>query len=494
MRKIGRELILILLFSLIFVLGFLFFFPQFYSSIDEHSYLKNSLQIQRGFLGEKDPLKACRASTFTQNGYIAVQFIGRSLFLIPFTWFGLNAVMLSGLIIHLLNFFLLFLILKKLKIRAFFALLYLFFPPMVWAARTLYASPLVLACLLGAFYFYLDEKRKNWFFSGLFFGLAVLVRYDAALAFGAFFLASLLKKRNKSLFLLAGFIPIFLAIMLFNQFTYGGVLSTGYGSSMGVFASVISLTPFDLLVPAMILSLAYPAMIFSPYLSKKKVFALEFLFLTLSYFVYLSSITYFFSLDFSLIKIFTIRLRYFIPFIGLLLIPYSIFLNELLDRFKERQRVINTAFFSFIAILAIVSIVEMQIHSDFLTERKIVFDQIYSKTPENALIIGSSDDCMYFLKGFFPERRYLNVELGQELAGNPENLSLEQFLDSKTHVMNLHYSNRKDRESGRQQIIKRERKKLLKFIEENKDKLELVFETSKPHYLEIYRYIGETSK
>jgi hypothetical protein len=74
------------------------------------------------------------------------------------------------------------------------------------------------------------------------------------------------------------------------------------------------------------------------------------------------------------------------------------------------------------------------------------------------------------------------------LAGNPQHLTIEQFIDDKTYVLELRYGNRLGRESVRQQTIEKEREKIKEFIEKNKDRLQLVFETSKPHYLKIYKW------
>jgi hypothetical protein len=56
----------------------------------------------------------------------------------------------------------------------------------------------------------------------------------------------------------------------------------------------------------------------------------------------------------------------------------------------------------FIALLFVGTLFASHVHANFLNERRTVFEQIYANTPENALIIGSSDDCMYFLNGMFP--------------------------------------------------------------------------------------------
>jgi len=88
MWGIKRETALLVIVAVLFAAIQIVFFPQFYSSSDENHFLSNSLQIQRGYLGEENPEKVCSASAFGENGYISGQYIGRSLFLVPFTWFS----------------------------------------------------------------------------------------------------------------------------------------------------------------------------------------------------------------------------------------------------------------------------------------------------------------------------------------------------------------------------------------------------------------------
>ena len=110
--SICREDCIVVFFLLFFIAAWLFFFPGFYSAVDEHSYLKNAMQLQRGPLGEENPEYAAKSNAFSGGRYTASQFIGRSLFLIPFTWFGLGGAMLSGLVIHLISFALVLLVLQ----------------------------------------------------------------------------------------------------------------------------------------------------------------------------------------------------------------------------------------------------------------------------------------------------------------------------------------------------------------------------------------------
>jgi len=487
--KSNKQSYAVILVLLIFIAVYFAFFPAFYSSSDEHHNIANALLIQKGLIAEKDPTNVCNAGLYTSNGYVYGQYIGRALFLIPFTWFGLSAVILSSLIIHLVNFALLLLILNKMKVDKVFALPYLFYPVIFWQSRAIYADILVLTAFLGAFYFLLSEKRKCLVVSGLFMGLAMLSRYDAALGIGAILAALLLKDRKRFLFVLSGFLPVFFAIFLFNNFEYGSVVATGYGDSglSLLYSTIFGAQPISILFYIAFLLLLYPLMLASPYLAKRFPFKLEFAFFSLAY-IFLAARYNPFHFELSLLTL-PLRMRYALPLAGMLLIPYAVFLQEIIEKYKAKRGIILGAYWIAIAVLFIGSTFAAYVHSNFLKERKEVFEILYEKTPEDALIIGSSDDCMYFLNGFFPKRRYLNVDLNQGLAGNPQGLSIEQFIDSKTYVIDLEYSSRFGRQDMRYQTIANERAKIKEFIEKNKEGLELVYDENKKFYLRIYKIL-----
>ena len=470
-----------------YILIQLIFFPQMYLSTDEHNYLKNSVLLSEGKITIGDSAYASRASIYTPQGYVASHFIGRSLFMIPFIFFGLTGVMLSGLVIHLLNFILVSLLLRKFKISDFYSLLYLFFPAFIWSSRTLYGELLVLTGLLAGFYFFISSKQKQWVFSGLFFSLAVLTRYDAILAFGAFVLPSLFNNRKKAISLILGAFPVGVGIMLFNTFVYGGLASTGYGSGTGFIASLLGhLFEIDYLIYGIILLILYPLLLISPFLNKKFSYKKEFALFIIFYFLLNARFTEFLAFDFSIESALVMRLRYLIPLIGLLIIPYCIFADSLIQKIKFKIPKIMVPIL--ILILLVGSAFMSVKHSDLINIRSTALDTIQEVIPENSTVIGSSDDSIYFQKNIFGDRKYYNVNLEQGLAGNPENISLSQIKTNTTYVMELHYGNRVDRNSSRQDLIESERMQIVEFIEQNTSELELIYESFEPNTLRIYKW------
>ena len=478
----------LLVFAVIgYVLIQLIFFPQMYLSTDEHNYLKNSVLLSEGKISITDSAYASRASVYTNQGYVASHFIGRSIFMVPFIFFGLLGIMFSGLVIHLLNFILVILLLKKFKIPDFYSLFYLFYPAFIWSSRTLYAELLVLTGLLAGFYFFTSLKQKHWLFSGFFFSLAVLVRYDTILALFAFVLPSIFYNRKKAFSLLLGAIPIGVLIMAFNSFVYGGIASTGYGSGTGLITSLLGhLFEVDHLIYGVILLILYPLLLISPFLIKKFSYKKEFAFLIIFYFLMNARFTEFLAFDFSIESALVMRLRYLIPVIGLLIIPYSVFVDSLIPKIKFKIPKITVPIL--ILILLVGSAVMSAKHLDLINTRSNVLETIQEVIPEGSTVIGSSDDSIYFQKNIFGDRKYYNANLGQGLAGNPENISLSQVKTNNTYIMELHYGHRVDRTSSRQELIRVERMQIIDFIEKNNSKLELIYESFEPNTLRIYKW------
>jgi hypothetical protein len=189
-------------------------FPPLFASIDEYWYAQNAVNILHGHI---EP---------------ASYPIGKSILLAPFALLGLGGLMLSGLVIHLVNFALLILILRRLKVRSIYALLYLFFPAFVYASRTLFSELFVLTLFLAGTYLFLSRNLRAYFASGLVFGLATLVRFDALIGSAAFGAGLLLPKPDfkNALAFAAGIIVGIFPLLVVNTLLYGGPLNSGYGN------------------------------------------------------------------------------------------------------------------------------------------------------------------------------------------------------------------------------------------------------------------------
>ncbi|MCR4335271.1 MAG: hypothetical protein NUV57_01920 [archaeon] len=474
----------------VYVLSFLIFYPSFYASIDEHGYLQNTVRLANGSIGEPNAEYAGRA-IFNGEEYISTRVIGKSIFLLPFIVFGLSGAMFSGLVIHLLNFCILLLLFKKLKINKMFSLLYLLLPTFVWASRTLYPGLLVLTFFLAAFYFYFSEKKKHSFFTGLFFGLAVLTRNDAAYGVVALLVVMLFKDREKLFYTVLGGIAPALALFSINYLLYGGVLSTGSGSISNLLFNYASDNIVTFTVYIALLMVFLPLLLISPFFEKKTGAKWEFAAFSIAYLVMNSTFTNFFTFEFSFHSLVTSRLRYLISLIGVLLIPYSAFLTELSEKGfakKHFQKIVLVV----LVLLSVGTIVLSSVHADFLYEKRtLVFESVYSNTPANALIVGSSDDAIFFVKDFFPDRKYLNINPGADLGGNPENIKvIGKIKENKdSYLLLLSYTHVEEKNSLRSEIVESERKEIFNFYEANAESFDLIaFEPEIQMWL--YKYNG----
>ena len=270
----NKNYLVVIIFAILFLATNIFYFPSFYASIDEHEYLKNSTLLGKGTIFEEDILHACR-STLTENGFISSYPLGKSVFLIPFTLLGFNAVMLSGLIINLINLVIIFFLLKKQGLPEYYSLLYLFFPLFLWQGRTLYPGILALTFVLTGLYFFISNRKTYFFdsafFSGFAFGTACWVRYEAVLASIPFFVSAFVSDKKKFFKMLIGFtIPIAI-LMLFNNFAYGGFFRVGYGDAVSIIVGASRTDVlFNILIYSVLMSLVYPLLFLSPLLSKVK--------------------------------------------------------------------------------------------------------------------------------------------------------------------------------------------------------------------------------
>ncbi len=475
----------------VFAAIFLAFFPGIYASIDEHTFIKNALLLREGKIAEPNIELACRSNLYTDAGYVASQFAGKSLFLIPFTFLGLDAVMLSGLLIHMLNAVVFFLILKRLKIDARLTILYLFFPLMLWEARTLYSELLVLTGFLAAFYFYIAEKKSSDYLSGLFFGLSAFVRYEAGAGFIAFAIPLIFSDRKKLLAMLAGFLPVILLILAFNSAAYSGPLNSGYGSGSSIIASIASFNPGTLLVYAAILLLLFPALLAAPAFFSKRKYLWQFVLLSLAYLVLNARFTNFFAFSFSPQTLLTARLRYLLPLIGLLLIPYASLAQALLSYLHRRFGVQGNAVLALaLIVFSAGAVFASASHAAFLNSRHETYSQIQSAIPPGSLMVGSSDDCIYSMTQGLQRARYLNIIPGIESAGKGPVVNMPEKLGLDAYFVQLRYSSLENSDSARQGVIDAERKAMKDFISKNSASLKLVFETTDPNPLKIYRWIG----
>jgi hypothetical protein len=121
-------------------------------------------------------------------------------------------------------------------------------------------------------------------------------------------------------------------------------------------------------------------------------------------------------------------------------------------------------------------------HQGLLEKRAIVSEQLISTIPDGSLVVGSADDCVYFLPLLSGSRAYVKVnDPSQDIP------ALISSYAAPVYVVKLKYANASDSDV-RQDVIDRERVVMENFIKENTSNLTLVFDTNAPHHLAIYEW------
>jgi hypothetical protein len=518
------------------IAAYAIFYPLFYASGDEYSYVRTANLILHGTFFEKD-LFSAMGSVESSNGFVPNVSMNYPFFLAPFLLFGFSAVFLSGFLFHIVNIVIFSRILKKAKLSQKYVFLYAFFPALFWLSRTLYPQTLAATFLLLGFLFYLyfldlnENKRENRFevrnillqfnksnlffcISGIFFGFGVFIRPDLIIAVGLFSLVMLFKHGRKVLFFIFGGLFPALVLLLNNSIQYGSIGATSYGSGGAgmVLNAFLGISFVDVAIIVAALSIFYPLMIPSLFLNKSKLF-FEIIALAIGQLIIQVSYAKLLAYALNPFSFYFVNLRYLSPVIPFFIFSFVLFFentmvpkiniylkkNKFLAEYEAvafRKKFARGTDFSgigfvlFVVFLVCVCFAFSFVHNSYLNDRHEVLNQIYSVTPQDALLIGSSDDKMFFIKGVLSNRQYLRFDMWNDVAGFQVGQTAEGYFNDKTYLVQLEYSNRRGRETIRQNVINKEREILNNFIESNEDHLQLVFDVTSPHDLRIYKWVG----
>ncbi len=487
---VDRSTLFLALALVLFVGIYFHAYPSYFTSGDEHEYAKNAVLLTHGSLFTSENTQYCGGHLTESGKYVSNYPIGKSILLLPFLSFGLSGLFLSNLLLHVLNFFLFILILRKLKVNPLLAILFLFFPAFQWEARTLFPELGVLTLGLLAYYFWLAAERGKTFLSGFLLGIALLVRVDAFIGIIAFGAQAFLSERKRFFPFVAGAalgIAVFLgANLLLYGSPFGVILRGGALTAQTLFGRTGGWT---LLVEFLtFIALVFIVLPFSLLSLFKKTNPHRVLFFTLTLvsLLFMVRIFSFWSLDISIPHTFTVRLRYFIPLLGLLMIPTFQMYEEWYHSRKEKQ------WFSFlpkipalvfIIVLLLVaggaSVVLHTTHQKLIDSRANIHEKIETLLPENAIIIGSADDCIYFLPPFSKNKYYYKVS---ELPSN-------YVLEANTYVLEIAYETQLNDDTIRGAVTASERKILDDFIQKNKSRLVKISDAAPGVPLTIWKVI-----
>tara|TARA_B100000959_G_C14936603_1_gene605988 strand:+ start:148 stop:1623 length:1476 start_codon:yes stop_codon:yes gene_type:complete len=418
----------------VYILLFLYFYPPFYTTLDENNYIRSAYLIQEGSLFiEEQTYKY----GFISNGenYVPLSF-GLPAIILPFTLLSWKAVFLSGLLTHILATILFYKLLIKHNLNPNNTLLYLFFPYFFYYSTTLFPDFFSAFFILAGFYFYNLENKKNNVFSGAFFGFACILKYTNILAFLPFAIVSVIKNRSRVGYLLLGFLPFAFLILTINQNYYGGWMTTGYALvdsdvsfeadytldqtiplstfSLGAYKEYIPFISFRLLI-------IYPLMLLALFLYRGSG-RTEIILTGILYLAFFGARStqsgWGFNLDPSTMT------RYFLPILPLLIFAYIPFYEKILEKIKIRKQQI---LYSSSILLVIGGAFILNIQHDRLEIQESISQEIYLNTEDTALLIGESDMIRYVMEPL-GNRRFL---------GSWEDFA--PFIDDKTYIVHKRY-------------------------------------------------------
>jgi len=476
---------ILLVSALFFLLVFGWYYPSYYTSGDEHQYVTNAALITQGDLTQESNHYYC-ALRASPNGYFSPYPIGKSLQLIPFLNNFLSVIFWSGALIHIINFFLIILIFRRTKTNECWSLIYIFFPAFQWSARTLFPELSVLTFFLAAYYAWLHTRLRHTIMSGFLLGCALFFRTDAFLGMIAFTAQAILRERSRVIPLLIGFLIPLAVLLVFNASTYHALLPQA-GSTSSILGSNFGWSLLLEWITFLVLLLIITPPLSGWAIWKHASHRILFMTLVLGTSIFFVRFYSFWSLGTSIPHIFTVRLRYFIPAIGLLIIPaaqaYShivaMHIMPFFSIMNEKKRTILTGIMVVLTLLLLGAgtIVIHAQHGALLDSRRVAFDAIHASIPENAIVIGSADDCIYFLPEISGMKKYYHID----------NLPDDFVITKEAYFISLSYATQRDSGTVRQPLIDAERQKMQKYVDAHASNLKLIFSYRGETYIDIWQ-------
>lgn len=478
----------LLLGAIIWASLFFVFYPGYFASTDEHAYAQNAFLLSEtgSVVTSKNELY-CGTIAVGENQFTKPYPVGKSLLLAPVvSSFGLSSGFMLGFLAHLVNFVLIALILRQKNIPREWALIYLVFPAFQWSARTLYPELHVLTAFLAAYYILAHPPKWAAPAAGFILGVSTLFRFDAILGIFAFSLFLLVENRSlrnsRLLPFLAGAIVPILVLISFNTSVYNRWLPGDFSTPANIFGRTTFSDPLPILTEIItfliLLTIVLPFSLWVAHKHRDRVLFLSLIFATV---VFFSRFYSFWALETSLAHIFTVRLRYFIPLLGLLLIPTLAFYNTQWQKFSSNSAIKRWTpiFFASIFLCGTAgSFILNAEHQEFIGAREQITTAIQKYIPNGASVIGKPDMCTYFITTSSRENPFIQID---RVPSSPETLDRPIYLIDATLESQLGFS-------GRQHVIDRDNNLVSTFIKTHEGELTVVYSQTEKNYISIWEW------
>jgi len=374
--------------AIVFVIIFFVFYPPIYSSMDENEYLSTALLIKSGTI-YYDALNISQPplTIKVDDHIVSIHPPGTALLITPFLYLSNQAVYLRSLFLHLIGFLFIYLIFRHVGANhaVFFSLLYLFYPALVIQSRMLMSDLPSAVFVLGGLYFYLSSRRA---ISGLFWGVAFIIRYTNVLIFFPFLGATVWRCINKQLswkeaiYLILGFVPFVLIGCIYNSLAYGHwahlpLLDAGFE---------LKFLPNNLGFYLKSLFLIYPFMLIAPLFYRGQA-KWEIRISVLIFLLFHSTYYYIQHWDNSLERI-VLGVRLLLPIIPFMLVCYPFMVNKIIGYLKLRKNDLSLFFMGCISILLFIGSLSINYrHQEYLVGLAHYRDVLNNYIPKNAFLV-----------------------------------------------------------------------------------------------------------
>ena len=392
---------------------------------DEASYLAGAYILRHGTVFA-DVAQVPLLWSVPHAGHTALLYPpGQSALLAPFTFGGWRLAFTANLLAHLTGFLLFSILLKQLGIRRAWALLYLFFPPLVLYSRTLMSDVPSAALIVAVLLVWLWGPWGRAL-AGALLGASLFLRYAnlltfifLALAAGLGDLAALRRRTGGGwqIFrlppLVAGFLPLCALFVVYNLVVYGHPTTPGY-ASVGQFG--LRHLPGHLAVYGTVLMLIYPLMLLAPLVYRGR---LQVEVLVVSYGVLLAQSAYYFLNTYgSLPERAFVGSRLLFPAVPLFLVAYAQGLDRVVDRTYSRLKSVVPVVAGGLLLLGILATLFVSnLHQQRLQQAAQARAVIERTAPRPALHLINGETAK-FLNPAWGNRQY-QVLIGQDLLAVP---------------------------------------------------------------------------
>lgn len=516
-------------FLLLFILIYIHYYPQYLTFGDEGEYFHTAYLLSKGMSPKvTDPAYSYRFSLHENKFFLPTYAIGTPVLMLPLALVFWKLVFVSGLLFHIVGFFFFYKIVKKMKYESYYSLLYLFFPGIVFFSRTIMSEVPSAVLILIAFYFYIDSRKYSYLVSGALFGFACVVRYPNLLAFVPFIFTAFLefinyyalkikrlpKNRLKFVFLLAGFIPFAIFILLYNNHMYGGPLTTwnslmgsvtgsytkegdvyNIPTLLGVFNEFLKKGSVDnremvlnhifmesFQKYAIIFMTIYPLMLLSPLFYRGPAKA-ELIWATYGFVFAIGLVLHRAPFHYTFLRNLIIGGRYIFPVIPLFIIAYVPFMDKILSLIRQKKRSVIVLIF---VILLCLTWFMSKVHYEYTLEASQIMHDIYAHTEKGSLIVGNPYVLM-FVNGLIEDRKTFKVYDLVEDKDNKVRMELMKDFIKDYNVYVVFITDRTVKEELSSNVYKvtgvtDDPEQILEGLKYN-----LVFKRENPYSLRIYK-------